>query len=275
VRHLPCCRPCLVAKLVYAHNPTVGVRYYNPVTGRYLNRDFIGYKDGLNNYLYVHNNPINHIDPLGLIDKVVIVVIPKETTPTTTTTPTTPATPAATDTPEPGSRKDTQNFVKELSDTAAKHNALLDKNIESYTKMSDKTFEAVKAKTGFVGSRDDYVKSLQTEHLRIIAVDGALGDVKKATEEHVKAGDNVTVFGHSSQVDGAKDSEFATGQGDVHRGDAQKAVEEAGGKFISCHPNNDSNNQVINVEANGFHASVTSTTEPDAPPAPAPAPQGH
>jgi len=40
------------------------MRYYNPVTGRYLSRDPIGYRDGLNNYIYVHNNPINHIDPL-------------------------------------------------------------------------------------------------------------------------------------------------------------------------------------------------------------------
>jgi uncharacterized protein RhaS with RHS repeats len=51
-----------------ASDPTVGVRYYNPVTGRYISRDPIGYADGLNNYLYVHNNPINRIDPLGLED---------------------------------------------------------------------------------------------------------------------------------------------------------------------------------------------------------------
>jgi uncharacterized protein RhaS with RHS repeats len=47
---------------------TVGFRYYNPGTGRYISRDPLGYKDGLNNYLYVHNNPINSIDPLGLED---------------------------------------------------------------------------------------------------------------------------------------------------------------------------------------------------------------
>jgi RHS repeat-associated protein len=45
-----------------------GFRYYNPVTGRYLNRDPLGYADGMNPYLYVHNNPINSIDPLGLWD---------------------------------------------------------------------------------------------------------------------------------------------------------------------------------------------------------------
>jgi len=48
---------------------TVGFRYYNPVTGRYISRDPIGYGDGMNVYAHVHNNPINRIDPLGLDDK--------------------------------------------------------------------------------------------------------------------------------------------------------------------------------------------------------------
>lgn len=45
------------------------VRYYNPVTGRYISRDPLGYADGMNNYLYVKNNPINRIDPLGLAER--------------------------------------------------------------------------------------------------------------------------------------------------------------------------------------------------------------
>ncbi len=43
-----------------------GMRYYNPVTGRYISRDPLGYHDSLNDYLYVNDNPINRIDPLGL-----------------------------------------------------------------------------------------------------------------------------------------------------------------------------------------------------------------
>jgi hypothetical protein len=52
--------------VVYARVGTVGLRYYNPVTGRYISRDPAGYPNGLNNYLYVNDNPINRIDPLGL-----------------------------------------------------------------------------------------------------------------------------------------------------------------------------------------------------------------
>jgi RHS repeat-associated protein len=37
-------------QVVYAEIGTVGLRYYNPVTGRYLNRDPLGYSDGLNVY---------------------------------------------------------------------------------------------------------------------------------------------------------------------------------------------------------------------------------
>jgi hypothetical protein len=53
---------------VFAAIGTVGVRYYNPVTGRYISADPTLYADGPNDYIYVHCNPINRIDPLGLED---------------------------------------------------------------------------------------------------------------------------------------------------------------------------------------------------------------
>ena len=43
-----------------------GFRYYDPVLGKFTTRDPSGYPDGPNNYLYVNNNPINWIDPMGL-----------------------------------------------------------------------------------------------------------------------------------------------------------------------------------------------------------------
>lgn len=43
-----------------------GYRQYDSQTGRYLSPDPLGTPDGLNPYLYVNNNPLNSIDPLGL-----------------------------------------------------------------------------------------------------------------------------------------------------------------------------------------------------------------
>ncbi|MFC1588247.1 RHS repeat domain-containing protein [Planctomycetota bacterium] len=43
-------------------------RYYNPDNGRFLNHDPIGFKNLGNLYVYCSNNPINRIDPTGLID---------------------------------------------------------------------------------------------------------------------------------------------------------------------------------------------------------------
>ncbi len=40
-------------------------RYFDPELGRFLTRDFAGYKDGLNLYQYVGSNPVNFVDPLG------------------------------------------------------------------------------------------------------------------------------------------------------------------------------------------------------------------
>ena len=52
------------------HSPSgtyyYGFRFYDPGLQRWLNRDPIGERGGLNLYAYIGNNPINHYDPLGL-----------------------------------------------------------------------------------------------------------------------------------------------------------------------------------------------------------------
>jgi RHS repeat-associated protein len=43
-------------------------RYYDPKTGRYITPDPIGLAGGINPYVYVLNDPVNLVDPLGLYD---------------------------------------------------------------------------------------------------------------------------------------------------------------------------------------------------------------
>jgi RHS repeat-associated protein len=40
-------------------------RYYDPITGRFITVDPIGFNGGINSYIYVANNPINLVDPDG------------------------------------------------------------------------------------------------------------------------------------------------------------------------------------------------------------------
>src|SRR5262249_40931137 len=40
-------------------------RVYDPVLGRFLQTDPVGYKDGLNLYAYVGNDPLSRADPTG------------------------------------------------------------------------------------------------------------------------------------------------------------------------------------------------------------------
>jgi len=46
----------------------VGHRYYDPATGRFLQRDPIGIGGGLNVYAYVSSRPTLRVDPAGLWD---------------------------------------------------------------------------------------------------------------------------------------------------------------------------------------------------------------
>ena len=42
-------------------------RYYSPALGRFLSRDPIGYRSGMNLYGYVGDRPMARTDPLGLL----------------------------------------------------------------------------------------------------------------------------------------------------------------------------------------------------------------
>lgn len=43
-----------------------GLRFYDPVAGRWISQDPAGFIDGPNLYAYLHNNPLNHLDRFGL-----------------------------------------------------------------------------------------------------------------------------------------------------------------------------------------------------------------
>jgi RHS repeat-associated protein len=49
-----------------------GYRFYDPLTQRWLNRDPIGERGGINLYAFVGNDPVQKIDPLGLRGKLCV-----------------------------------------------------------------------------------------------------------------------------------------------------------------------------------------------------------
>lgn len=44
-----------------------GKRYYAPDIGRWITQDPLGTMDGLNPYIFLHNNPLSHVDLYGLL----------------------------------------------------------------------------------------------------------------------------------------------------------------------------------------------------------------
>jgi hypothetical protein len=56
----------LVAAMLAWFVPDAHARWYDPATGRWLQRDPIRYIDGMNAYQYVVSNPLRHTDPRGL-----------------------------------------------------------------------------------------------------------------------------------------------------------------------------------------------------------------
>ncbi len=43
-----------------------GLRFYDPIIGRWISQDPAGFIDGPNSYAFLHNNPLNHVDRFGL-----------------------------------------------------------------------------------------------------------------------------------------------------------------------------------------------------------------
>jgi len=57
-------------KDAYTGDYLLGHRYYDPYAGRFVTRDPIGYKGGINLYGFAGNNPVNESDPNGFDPKI-------------------------------------------------------------------------------------------------------------------------------------------------------------------------------------------------------------
>jgi len=72
---ITCRENCPEATATASGVPIYGFRYYQPETGRWLSRDPIGERGGVNLYTLVRNRPTNRVDFLGLACIKEIIVI--------------------------------------------------------------------------------------------------------------------------------------------------------------------------------------------------------
>ncbi|MBI1927090.1 hypothetical protein HYR99_22960 [Candidatus Poribacteria bacterium] len=56
---------CLAALLTFASEPAGANRYYSPGLGRFISRDAVGYREGMNLYGYSQDNPTRLTDAFG------------------------------------------------------------------------------------------------------------------------------------------------------------------------------------------------------------------
>jgi RHS repeat-associated protein len=62
-------------RVLRSGDPSFSLRWYDPVTGRWLSNDPIGIAGGLNQYVFCGNDPVNYSDPDGQNPIVVAVVL--------------------------------------------------------------------------------------------------------------------------------------------------------------------------------------------------------
>jgi hypothetical protein len=78
----PECRPFTEPRVQSANGPVPSLepsyyraRYYDPISGRFISEDPLGFLPGLDFYAYVSNSPLNFSDPLGLSQNDVLKIL--------------------------------------------------------------------------------------------------------------------------------------------------------------------------------------------------------